>query len=449
MPKLFMRSCSALLALLLFTMPVSGMDGSRSQVQTVGVLPKAPLKLKGKVDYHVASSADPMPGGTIGLASPDAWLFLDGVRPSRAAETILSRLQVDGTDANLNTNVRFVQYGSGCVIIPQGPQFAAMTIYDRPDFEGTKSRLQCYVRYGGASSNSAVRSFKLKRGYMATLAQNANGTGASRNVVAQDFDLEVANLPAALDGNVHFIRVFPWRWVAKKGVAGDIFQNLNVGWYYDWNISHNSTPDLEYVPIKQTRYWPDLARQDWQKRGSDTLLGYNEPDHKDQSNLKVSDALAGWPELMETGLRLGSPAVSDGGVKWLFDFVDKADAANLRVDFVVAHYYRAVNNPDDAKGAADQLYRYVKEIHDHVHRPIWITEFNNGANWTGHEPTYEQEKAAIAAMIEMLDRTPFVERYAIYNWVEDVRNVQRKDGSLTAAGEVYRNERSPVSFVQP
>ena len=46
----------------------------------------------------------------------------------------------------------------------------------------------------------------------------------------------------------------------------------------------------------------------------------------------------------------------------------------------------------------------------------------------------------IAMMIEMLDRTPFVERYAIYNWVEDVRNVQRKDGSLTPAGEAYRDK---------
>ena len=51
-------------------------------------------------------------------------------------------------------------------------------------------------------------------------------------------------------------------------------------------------------------------------------------------------------------------------------------------------------------------------------------------------------------MIEMLDKTPFVERYAIYNWVEDVRNVQRKDGTLTPAGEAYRDKASPLSYLQ-
>ncbi|MGH8048290.1 MAG: hypothetical protein ACREKL_13695, partial [Chthoniobacterales bacterium] len=48
----------------------------------------------------------------------------------------------------------------------------------------------------------------------------------------------------------------------------------------------------------------------------------------------------------------------------------------------------------------------------------------------------------------MMDKTPFVERYAIYNWVEDVRFIQKKDDSLTPAGEAYRNAVSPVGYVQ-
>jgi hypothetical protein len=425
---------------------------TKSRVEMVETLPRNPVSLVGKVDYHVTGTDDPQNGGAINLASPDAWLFLDHVRPSRAADTIISRLQVDGTPAVLNSNMRIVQYGSGSVIIPQGAEFTGMTVFGKPDFGGASTALKCYLKYGDAKTqaiNPSIRSFRLKRGYMATIAENQNGTGVSRNYVAQDFDLDVATLPTGLDGNVRFIRVFPWRWVSKKGVSGDIYQKLNVGWYYDWNISHNSTPDLEYVAIEQRMNWPNLARQDWQARGSPMLLGYNEPDHRDQSNLKVAEALAGWPALMGTGLRLGSPAVSDGGLKWLYEFVDKADASNLRVDFIAVHYYRAYSNPDDPKGAADQLYRYAKEIHDRTKRPIWITEFNNGANWTKYKPNADQEKATIAAFVEMLDHTPFVERYAIYNWVEEPRYVQRDDGSLTGAGEVYRDDVSPISFVQP
>jgi hypothetical protein len=325
-----------------------------------------------------------------------------------------------------------------------------MTVYDGKALGGSSMPLRCYTKYDDASlgaMKSAIGSFRIKRGYMATIAQQANGTGISRNYVAQDSDIEVDSLPPGLDGNIRFIRIFPWRWVSKKGIAGGIWKNFNVGWYYDWSIDAASSPDLEYVPIRQNRWWPGLD-QDWRDRGANQLLGYNEPDHKDQSNLTVDDAISGWPDLLATGLRLGSPAVSDGGLKWLYDFIARADAAHLRVDFVAVHYYRAVSNARNGSAAAAQLYNFLHEIHERTGRPIWVTEWNNGANWTGHKPTYAQEKAAVKAMMEMLDKTPFVERYAIYNWVEDVRNVQRADGTLTPAGEVYRDDVSPLSYTQ-
>jgi hypothetical protein len=288
----------------------------------------------------------------------------------------------------------------------------------------------------------------LKRGYMATIAQHENGSGISRNYVAQDHDVVVGTLPAGLNEGPRFVRVFPWSWTSKKGVAGGIWKDLNLGWFYDWNIGQNSTPDLEYVPIRQNRHWPGLG-QNWKSKGSIHLLGFNEPDRPDQANMKVDDAIAAWPILLATGLRLGSPAPSDGGLGWLYDFMDKADAANLRVDFVAVHYYRAVNDPKDAKGAAAQYYRFLKEIHDRVKRPLWVTEWNNGANWTkAPKPTPAQQKEAIREMIQMLDETPFVERYALFNWVEDVRQIKNKDGSLTPAGEVYRDQFSPPGHIQ-
>jgi hypothetical protein len=78
-----------------------------------------------------------------------------------------------------------------------------------------------------------------------------------------------------------------------------------------------------------------------------------------------------------------------------------------------------------------------------VKRPLWVTEWNNGANWTGcADPSFAQQEAAVQAMIDMLETTPFVERYALYNWVEDVRRVKWDDGSLTAAGVRYRKCRT-------
>ena len=418
--------------------------------QTLETLFGKRATLDGTGTLRLTQAVDPLPGSVVNFLSPDAWLLLENVSAEDAVANLLPRLWVKGVPAASETNVRVVQHGSGCLIIPQGPDYAAMQIFSESALGGTPLPLRCGVKYGAeglGGPKTNVASFRLKRGYMATIAQEENGTGLSRNYVAQDRDLDVRQLPLEMKDRVRFVRVFPWRWTSKKGVAGNIHQNLRVGWFYNWNISENSRAGLEYVPIRQNRWWPGLD-QDWQARGATHLLGFNEPDHKDQANLSVDDAIRAWPELLGTGLRLGSPAVSDGGLNWLFDFMQKADAARLRVDFVAVHYYRAVSNPGDAKGAAAQMYNFLKSIHDRTGRPVWVTEWNNGANWTGHKPTYEQEKAAVAAMVEMLDRTPFVERYAIYNWVEDERNVQRKDGSLTPAGEVYRDKVSPLAYTQ-
>ena len=60
------------------------------------------------------------------------------------------------------------------------------------------------------------------------------------------------------------------------------------------------------------------------------VLGYNEPDQPDQSNMTVAQVLAGWPEIYKTGLRVGSPAYAN---PWngLFEFVDSCDARNYRL----------------------------------------------------------------------------------------------------------------------
>src|SRR6266568_2116321 len=89
-----------------------------------------------------------------------------------------------------------------------------------------------------------------------------------------------ASCLTAWDDSVHFVYVTPWRWASKKGIAGNIESGLNLGWKYNWNIDQNSTRDLQYIPIRQQRWWPGLG-QNWQTLGADHLLGYNEPDHTD------------------------------------------------------------------------------------------------------------------------------------------------------------------------
>jgi hypothetical protein len=150
-------------------------------------------------------------------------------------------------------------------------------------------------------------------------------------------------------------------------------------WFYNWNNNENSFLNREYVPIRQTRWWPsyDVTNA---KQNVTHFLGFNEPDSPDQANMTVAQAIAEWPNLMRSGLRLGSPAPTDGGLNWLYQFIDEADALGYRVDFVAVHFYKG-------GWTADQLYNWLEQIHIRTGRPLWVTEWNNGANWTCCAPS--------------------------------------------------------------
>ena len=419
-------------------------------VRTFPGLTNTTVTMSGRAELRITGAGDPLPGCVVHLNSPDAWLLLSGLRPSQASP-LLGRMRVNGVNAVRDANVRVVQFGAGTVVIPHSADFLPMEVFGNRYFTGPSKRLAQFTHYDDAMLGAragAIGSFKLKRGYMATFAQQENGAGLSRCYVAQDGDLEVGRLPPSFETNIHFVRVFPWRWTSKKGIAGNIESGLNVDWLYNWNLDRNSTLDWEYIPIRQTRWWPGLD-QNWKTRGSTHLLGYNEPDRPDQANMTVGDAIGSWPDVLWPGLRVGAPEVSDGGLGWLYDFMAQADAAGLRVDFVPVHYYRCYGNVGDPAGTANQFYNFLKGIYDVVQRPLWVTEWNNGANWTGcADPTFAQQEAAVEAMINMLENTPFVERYALYNWVEDVRRLKWDDGSLTAAGVTYRDKASALAYRQ-
>jgi autotransporter-associated beta strand protein len=429
-------------------------------VQTYASLSSTTVTMSNRCEMHVTSATTPLTGCTINLNSVDAWLFLTGVKPSVTVSTYLSQVFVNGAAAGADSNCRVVQYGqNGAVVIPQSSTFQPLTVFTGAEFTGTATSYSQWTNYTGTAYTN-ISSFKLKRGYQAVLAQSANGANYSKFYVAQDGDLEIGVLPATLDKQVQFIYVTPWRWTSKKGIAGNPpYSDLNVNWWYDWNIDSSSSPDLEYVAIHQLRYWPGM-NQNWQSLGINTVLGYNEPDKSDQADIAVGDAFWSWPDLLGTGLRVGSPACSDGGVSsWLLPFMtdiatsqaNEDNALGLRVDFVAQHYYQAAD-PSNPSACASQMYNFLLNIWNNTHLPIWVTEWNNGETWTDGSPyavpTYAQQQADIQAMVTMLESTPFVERYALYNWGDDGRTLVNSNGVVTPAGVTYSNLVSSIGYSQ-
>lgn len=406
--------------------------------------------LSAPVELHLTSADAPLVNSSVSLNNVDAWLFFDNIRPSEVIAGFLSNIFVDGKALSPGINGRISIYRNGAVVIPLGNSFKPLTVYTSENFSGDSIQLEVSTYHNNLGNfDNSIRSFKLKRGYMATFANSADGTGYSRVFIAADEDLHI-NLPDFLLKKVSFIRVFKYEWVSKKGKAGWNPNDINATSYYDWNIGGNSSEDVEYVAIRQNGGWPSWDAIN-SKQKITHLLGFNEPDRPDQSNMQFHDMISQWPEMMKSGLRIGSPAWSNpwgGNGGNLFDFIKKCDELNYRVDFVALHCYWGGKSPQN-------WYNDLKYIHEQTGRPLWITEWNNGANWTTEwwpdashaytDANAQKQLNDIKGILQVLDTANFVERYFIYDWVQDCRAMVL-NGKLTKAGTFYNDNKSAIAY---
>jgi RNA polymerase sigma factor (sigma-70 family) len=238
----------------------------------------------------------------------------------------------------------------------------------------------------------------------------------------------------------------------KKGVSvwkftglKDALHDVGAKWYYNWAANNDDVPgpsDVEFVPmIWGKQNVTDATLKQAESEGTE-LLGFNEPDQGGQANMSVDDALAAWPRLQGTGMRLGSPAVSYGGDQaggWLDRFMSGARDKGYRVDFITLHWYGS----DFSDAAVNQFLGYVDAVHKRYNKPIWITEYGL-MNFSGSPkyPTSAQEVAFINGSTKGLENRSYVERYAWFALPavgDSVDYGLYKDGDTpTEAGKAYK-----------
>jgi len=219
---------------------------------------------------------------------------------------------------------------------------------------------------------------------------------------------------------------------------------LNVYWHYSWGVDANlKEPDsVRFVPMiwgkwsveKSLLIVDSLAKIGKVKH----LLGFNEPDGKEQANMTVDESLAFWPQLMKVNLPLGSPACVHADNDWMKGFMAKAAEKGYRVDFICVHWYGGTN--------AQSLIDHLKSIHDLYNRPIWLTEFAP-ADWSATSPatskvTKEKALAFMQQILPALEKISYVERYSWYSadpGSAPLGNSALFDtaGKLTPLGEYY------------
>ncbi|WP_217602243.1 glycosyl hydrolase [Chitinophaga sp. GbtcB8] len=221
---------------------------------------------------------------------------------------------------------------------------------------------------------------------------------------------------------------------------------LKSHWFYTWGttLPFDQAPgNCEFA----TMFWgkgnvtADNIAYVKQKKAEDKvkyMLGFNEPDLADQSNMSVDDALALWPQLESVGLPLGSPAVSWPTAQWFTDFMTKAAAQKRRVDFICVHMYVGT---DDV-----HFVKTLQDLYDKYHLPIWITEFATCANdaKTMQENPYTPAMVLgfMQRLLPQLEALPFVQRYSWFSgnptssrlWSSALVDAS---GKLTTLGQWY------------
>ncbi len=435
-------------------------------------------------DLHINSGDAPIADGvTVDLASEDAGLFFDNVSPQNVIDKYSTAITINGAAMVPDENCRVSIYRQGTLVMAHPAGYMPLETFEEADFTGESSKYETGYFYSNAPAEEVaanlrrelgqendIRSFKLKRGYMATFATEPDGLGYSRVFIASEGDLETA-LPKELAGKVSFIRVFKWQEPSKKGwVGGNSQTNPPEGyleeqcdvtrstWLYSWsdNPDYGRSPEVKGTPWRNQEF----VQEKWGHGGdwnllfnvteSSHLLSYNEPDHTEQSNVSVSKAIEEWPKHLQTGKRLGSPATTD--FNWLYNFMSECRKRNYRVDYVAIHAYWGGRGSSVVCSTVDDWYKALKEVHEKTGCPIWITEWNNGANWT-HEgwpdskpEQQEKQRKFIEEVLAMMDTCSFIERYSIYNWVEEKRAMFWNNLNLTPAGEVYANFNAAQAF---
>ena len=244
----------------------------------------------------------------------------------------------------------------------------------------------------------------------------------------------------------------------KKGVGTWSFphvnaalDDVNVAWYHTWKIDRSGTvppAGVEFVPVVWSDEFATPGNLSVAKSLGTALIGFQSPDSAEGANMTVAEALAVWPDLEATGLRLGSPVPAKNPLlnnSWLEQFLAGATDQGLRVDFVCVRWFGSDFHTPTAVG---QLQDFVQTLYAKFGLPIWLTEFSllTTSNGSYVFPSWSEQVAFVEASTALLDSLDFVERYAWFSlpkWLdpshtEETSCLYGSDGIPTETGIAYR-----------
>lgn len=213
----------------------------------------------------------------------------------------------------------------------------------------------------------------------------------------------------------------------SRGLGNTQLDALGVSWYYSWGVDTQAT-SKPFIPMCFSLNTISKLYT------TPVLLGFNEPDNVNQSDISVDTALANWNTLVSKSTRIGSPATAGNPLatgSWLTQFM----STKPKVDFICVHWYKGV---DSKKFISD-----MKAIITLYKKPIWITEYAPqtvaSATASPNKFTQTQVDNFIKTTTAWMESEPMVERYAWHDSKVGTSAVFTSTGELTPTGLTYKN----------
>ncbi|KAF4614287.1 hypothetical protein D9613_007994 [Agrocybe pediades] len=216
------------------------------------------------------------------------------------------------------------------------------------------------------------------------------------------------------------------------------FATAKVSTVYNWSpdkIDGLDALGLEYIPMlwgtTQIAAFQSLVVPGYASH----VLGFNEPDREDQSNLSPAEAAVLWKQYIEplkgSGYQLISPSISTGttGVPWLHSFFSACDGRSF--DGVALH----VSTTDP-----NVFIQHLEEVHNEFNLPVWVTQFACEDLGEGVGCTEDQGISFMNTVTAFMDDTDWVEKYFAFGLQAGVTGPNQlidQNGLPTELGKVY------------
>lgn len=238
--------------------------------------------------------------------------------------------------------------------------------------------------------------------------------------------------------------------VPKKGQVAFFHYNFmyQPNWFYSWSANAEDACEYgDYHPMQWgwlTSTTPVILRgqPEWYSRAQMTcVMGFNEPDKDDQSDIPEENAAYQMSRLERMNLPVVGPCPAQNNGSWRKAYEAIAEEEGLRCEYMALHWYAGCNG-----GSPQNIINVINNLYNTYGKPIWITEFAvkdwyNKGTWSRND-NYNW----LAEFLWRAESIDHLKKYSIFEWGTEDNNDDPTVGDGPTMGLHVRNDKTNPGY---